>query len=173
MFYGDRKEYGHQHTICTWQSLNILLKIPDRENDDKRFGKMKDEKRIKYINAKTSYIIRKTPMEIANNRFSQLNKKGFAKEFYTEISHITREYIEYSTYIRTLEMTTEEIIQNRDLFLIDDDSFSKWITILSKADLVKYAKQAIEPSEMDIDKNKAINFINNLELCLIVNEMNA
>jgi|TARA_B100000378_G_scaffold85549_1_gene67453 hypothetical protein len=100
-------------------------------------------------------------VEIANNRFSQLNKKGFAKEFYTEISHITKEYIEYSTYIRTLEMTTEEIIQNRDLFLIDDDSFSKWITILSKADLVKYAKQAIEPSEMDIDKNKAINFINN------------
>ena len=100
-------------------------------------------------------------MEIANNRFSQLNKKGFAKEFYTEISLITKEYIEYSTYIRTLEMTTEEIIQSRDLFQIDDDSFSKWITLLSKADLVKYAKQAIEPSEMDIDKNKAIDFINN------------
>ena len=26
VFYGDRKEFGHQHTICTWQSLNILLK---------------------------------------------------------------------------------------------------------------------------------------------------
>ena len=26
MFYGDRKEFGHTHTICTWQSLNILLK---------------------------------------------------------------------------------------------------------------------------------------------------
>ena len=26
VFYGDRKEYGHQHTICTWQSLNVLLK---------------------------------------------------------------------------------------------------------------------------------------------------
>jgi superfamily II DNA or RNA helicase len=26
VFFGDRKEHGHQHTICTWQSLNVLLK---------------------------------------------------------------------------------------------------------------------------------------------------
>jgi superfamily II DNA or RNA helicase len=26
VYFGDRKEQGHRHTICTWQSLNILLK---------------------------------------------------------------------------------------------------------------------------------------------------
>ena len=26
VYYGDRKEIGHRHTICTWQSLNVLLK---------------------------------------------------------------------------------------------------------------------------------------------------
>ena len=26
VYFGDRKEYGKTHTICTWQSLNILLK---------------------------------------------------------------------------------------------------------------------------------------------------
>jgi hypothetical protein len=26
VYFGDRKEWGKQHTICTWQSLNILLK---------------------------------------------------------------------------------------------------------------------------------------------------
>jgi superfamily II DNA or RNA helicase len=26
VFFGDRKEYGRTHTICTWQSLNVLLK---------------------------------------------------------------------------------------------------------------------------------------------------
>ena len=26
VFFGDRKEYNKRHTICTWQSLNILLK---------------------------------------------------------------------------------------------------------------------------------------------------
>ena len=118
-------------------------------------------KRIKYIYPKNSYSIIKSPIEIANDRLSALNKKGFSKEFYSELSHITREYIEYSTYIRTLEMTTEEIIGNRDLFDCDDDSFSRWIDLLSKADLVKYAKQSIEPYEMDIDKDKVIDLINN------------
>ena len=118
-------------------------------------------KRIKYIYPKNSYSIIKSPIEIANDRLSALNKKGFSKEFYSELSHITREYIEYSTYIRTLEMTTEEIIGNRDLFHCDDDSFSQWIGLLSKADLVKYAKQSIEPYEMDIDKDKVIDLINN------------
>ena len=118
-------------------------------------------KRIKYIYPKNSYSIIKPPIEIANDRLSVLNKKGFSKEFYSELSHITREYIEYSTYIRTLEMTTEEIIGNRELFHCDDDSFSQWIGLLSKADLVKYAKQSIEPYEMDIDKDKVIDLINN------------
>ena len=26
VFFGDRKEFDHRHTICTWQSLNVLLK---------------------------------------------------------------------------------------------------------------------------------------------------
>ena len=26
VFFGDQKEFGRQHTICTWQSLNVLLK---------------------------------------------------------------------------------------------------------------------------------------------------
>jgi hypothetical protein len=26
VYYGDRKEFGKTHTICTWQSLNIMLK---------------------------------------------------------------------------------------------------------------------------------------------------
>ena len=31
VYYGDRKELGHTHTICTWQSMNILNK---NKNDD-------------------------------------------------------------------------------------------------------------------------------------------
>ena len=26
VYFGDRKDFGRQHTICTWQSLNVLLK---------------------------------------------------------------------------------------------------------------------------------------------------
>ena len=32
VFYGDRKEFGHKHTIVTWQSLNVLLKATKKDN---------------------------------------------------------------------------------------------------------------------------------------------
>ena len=34
VFYGDRKEFGHKHTICTWQSLNVLLKNTKNQRAD-------------------------------------------------------------------------------------------------------------------------------------------
>ena len=116
-------------------------------------------KRLKTIYLKPNHILNKTPIDIARNRLSTLNDKGFAKEFYTELSHITRELVEYTTYIRTLEMTTEEIIQNKGLFIFDLESFNNWTTILSKADLVKYAKQPVEYSDMIADKDKVMQFI--------------
>ena len=34
VYFGDRKEFGRQHTICTWQSLNILLKNTKNQTVD-------------------------------------------------------------------------------------------------------------------------------------------
>ena len=117
------------------------------------------KKRLKNIYQKPIHTYNKNPIDLARNRLSNLNEKGFAKEFYTELSHITREFVEYTTYIRALEMTTQEIIQNKELFLFDLETFNDWITLLSKADMVKYAKQPAEYSEMIVDKDKVIQFI--------------
>ena len=38
VFYGDRKEFGHTHTICTWQSLNVLLKNTQNQVADITIG---------------------------------------------------------------------------------------------------------------------------------------
>jgi len=38
VFYGDRKEYGKQHTVCTWQSLNSLLKQTKNQSTDITIG---------------------------------------------------------------------------------------------------------------------------------------
>ena len=40
VYFGDRKEWGRQHTICTWQSLNVLLKNTKNgtTNDDCTIG---------------------------------------------------------------------------------------------------------------------------------------
>ena len=45
VYFGDRKEWGRQHTICTWQSLNVLLKNSmgrSAENEPASFRLMKD-----------------------------------------------------------------------------------------------------------------------------------
>jgi superfamily II DNA or RNA helicase len=38
VFFGDRKEFGRQHTICTWQSLNVLLKNTKSDTADITIG---------------------------------------------------------------------------------------------------------------------------------------
>lgn len=37
VYFGPRKEYGKTHTICTWQSLNILMKGAEDEEDMSNF----------------------------------------------------------------------------------------------------------------------------------------
>ena len=38
VYFGDRKEFGKTHTICTWQSLNILLKNTKNGNAEFTIG---------------------------------------------------------------------------------------------------------------------------------------
>ena len=100
-----------------------------------------------------------SPHKFANNRLLHLDTNGFSKEFYSELSHITRQFVEKSFYIRALEMTTEEISENKNIFKMNDDIFSQWIRLLQKADLIKYAKKSTPMSEMEDDKSIAFNII--------------
>jgi superfamily II DNA or RNA helicase len=43
VYFGDRKELGHQHTICTWQSLNILLKNTQSGDTDTTIGEFLED----------------------------------------------------------------------------------------------------------------------------------
>jgi len=38
VYFGDRKDLGHRHTICTWQSLNVLIKITKSGTADVTIG---------------------------------------------------------------------------------------------------------------------------------------
>lgn len=42
VFYGDRKEIGKTHTICTWQSLNVLMKKTKDNTEPSSFRLLKD-----------------------------------------------------------------------------------------------------------------------------------
>tara|TARA_B100001765_G_scaffold100239_1_gene61666 strand:- start:729 stop:1559 length:831 start_codon:yes stop_codon:yes gene_type:complete len=117
---------------------------------------------IQRVNVKyqrNEYLISKSPREKAIGRLEELNINGFAKDYYAELSHISREYVEYSTFIRALEMTTKEINDNRNLFPINDKMFADWVKTLSIADLVKYARAIPDSTQMDLDHQKIICFI--------------
>jgi hypothetical protein len=73
-------------------------------------------------------------------------QSGEIKQFYVQLSYILREYVENSVYIKTLEMTTEEIKQYRSAIPFDHDQLGKWMDILQRADLSKYAKS--DPEKM-------------------------
>ena len=112
---------------------------------------------VKY--QRNEYLTSKSPREKAIRRLKELNINGFAKEYYAELSHISREYVEYSTFIRALEMTTKEINDNRNLFPINDKMFADWVKTLLIADLVKYARAIPDSTQMDLDHQKIICFI--------------
>ena len=91
----------------------------------------------------------------------ELSDNGAIKDFYVELSHILREYTENSLYIRTLEMTTEDIRINRKFFPYDDKKIESYIKILTNADMVKYAKYYNNKKKCHSDLEDSIIFVKN------------
>lgn len=120
------------------------------------------KKREKTIYIKEKYIEGKDPKNVALERLNSLQINGLTKDFYAELSHITREYIENTHFIRTLEMTTDEIADNRHLIQIDENQLELWIDFLQKADKVKYAKELFAVEKMNSDMEKILNWINKI-----------
>ena len=44
---------------------------------------------------------------------------------------------------------------------LNDDIFFEWVSLLQKADLIKFAKKSTHVSEMEDDKSVALKIINN------------
>ncbi len=120
------------------------------------------KKREKKFYNKINYKYIELPKDRAFRRLEELNSSQFTKDFYTKLSHIFREYIETKYYIRTLEMTTEEIKESRSLFPMEDLQFEELIVFLNLSDHVKYALQMPTKSEMELDKEKIKTIISNL-----------
>ena len=111
---------------------------------------------------KVDYSIMETPEERAIRRLNELNISGFSKEFYTGLSHISREYIETKYFVRTLEMTTIQITENRDLFPLGDEEFEIWIRVLQTSDMVKYARETSNTDQIKSDLTDVRSLINNV-----------
>ena len=112
------------------------------------------KKREKKHYHKVNYLFLDTPKDRALKRMQNLDKIKVMKDFYSEISNISKEFFEIKYYLLVLEMTTEEIEKNRSLFPMDDLTFSKWLTLLHQADLVMYANDTVSKEQTSKDRIK-------------------
>ena len=122
----------------------------------------------KRIKSKIDYIERPEYLEypdiVAMEKLEKLINlnlvdKDNIKEFYVQLSHILREYTENSLFIKTLEMTTEEIRINRELLPYSDNCIERYLNILTTADMAKYAKHYNDADEYKSDLIHSKNFI--------------
>ena len=89
-----------------------------------------------------------------------LSKTIDVKESYVKLSHIVREYVEDSLFIRALEMTTDEIQSSNNIFPYTKTEFDSLIIILSNSDMAKYAKYNATSKEWGNDFKRSIDLIN-------------
>ena len=92
----------------------------------------------------------------------EIDSSILAKEYYSILSHVLREYIETKYYIRTLEMTTEEIENAFEIFKFDEKYLIQVINFLKESDKVKYAREIPNPDKMVMDKAKIQDLINSI-----------
>ena len=111
-------------------------------------------KRISPEYEKINYDFLEDPYERASRRIKELDSSVLTKEYYSTLSHVLREYIETKYFVRTLEMTTEEIEDAMEIFQFEEENFIKIINFLKKSDQVKYARHAPIPEKMIQDKKE-------------------
>jgi len=111
------------------------------------YGKRMPTEHIEVETVQSSKPADEMALEKLNHlKGSKYLQRGEIKEFYVQLSYILREYVENSVYIKTLEMTTEQIKQYRSVIPFDRDQLGIWMDILQRADLSKYAKS--DPEKM-------------------------
>tara|TARA_B100001113_G_C21122072_1_gene627780 strand:- start:1380 stop:2243 length:864 start_codon:yes stop_codon:yes gene_type:complete len=108
---------------------------------------------------KIDYSFTEDPKDRAIRRLRNLDDSKLSKEYYFLLSHIIREYIEFKFFIRTLEMTTQEIVNSREIFPFNHDIFLDLIQFFHEADEVKYARKIYNSEKMQSDKNRIETFI--------------
>jgi len=93
-----------------------------------------------------------------------LINQGHIKDFYIEISEIIRKYIEGRYFVRALEETTSEIMQELKRQDIHKSSLTILDSFLGLSDFVKFAKYIPAENENKDVVNWAFQFIENTKL---------
>lgn len=123
-------------------------------------------KRLKAKNQKEEEAIVVNPHEFALKELDRIKsekvwQQGRIKEFYTDVTSVLRLYIQHRFKVPTLEMTSDEIIDNVEgIKEIDKEAKMQLKQILRLSDLVKFAKWTPDLNENDLTISNAYLFVN-------------
>jgi hypothetical protein len=98
--------------------------------------------------------------ELEKLKEEKLWQKGEIKLYYTRLTEILRQYLENRYNVLSLELTTYETLEAllKSGFK-KDESYNQIKTVLTSADLVKFAKHNPEPSENEAHFQSSWDFV--------------
>jgi hypothetical protein len=113
---------------------------------------------IPVINPDPAHII--AFRELDRLKEEKLWQKGEVKHYYTRLTEILRQYLENRYQIYSLELTTYETLQElTKTGFKKDSSYNKLKTVLTGADLVKFAKYNPDATEHELHFKNSWDFI--------------
>ncbi len=130
-----------------WYGLRLIKKFRRKETGAEEI-----------INIEPAHII--AFRELERLRDDQVWQKGEIKLYYTRLTEILRQYLENRYKVFSLELTTAETLDALVRTGFKKDAlYNQLKTILSGADLVKFAKYNPEPAENDIHFQNSWSFV--------------
>jgi hypothetical protein len=135
-----------------WYIMRVIKKI--------RINKRGEEP---VVNPDPAHII--AFRELEKLKEEKLCEKGEIKLYYSRLTEILRQYLENRYGINSLEMTTAETLAElTKAGFKNDENYKKLKTILTGADLVKFAKYNPDASETVFHFDTAWEFVNSTKI---------
>ena len=133
--------------VAVWYLIRIIKKL-----------RMKKSGQVMEVNPDPAHVIAFRQLEQLKEE--KLWEKGEIKGYYTRLTEIVRIYLENRYNVYSMELTTvETLAELKKTGFREDESYRKLRTVLTGADLVKFAKFNPEPSDNELQFSYAWEFV--------------
>ena len=134
----------------------------------RKFKKTKKEV-IAPVNVEPAHVI--AYRELEKLQSEMLWQKGETKKYYTRLTEIIRQYLENRFQVYSLELTTSETLETLvKTGFKKNESYNKLKSVLTGADLVKFAKYKPEPIENESSFSNSWDFVSDTKVIEVAEE---
>ncbi len=134
----------------------------------KKFKRVKKEEIVPAI-TEPAHVIAFRELEKLKNE--KLWQNGETKKYYIRLTEIIRQYLENRFRVNSLELTTSETLEALvKTGFKKDESYNKLRSVLTGADLVKFAKYKPDPAENESVYSNSYDFVSDTKAAEVIEE---